>query len=80
MEAFTDFSNMIGSGTLFGTTIALTGIMSLGMKILQILFTLFLCWVLIKCSSKLIKIIRKAREGACPPNMPNYSKSEYISC
>ena len=48
MDAFNNFVlGMSGS-------IALTGAMALGMKILQIIFTLFLCWVLIRLSSKLV--------------------------
>ena len=40
---------------------ALNGAMSLGMKILSILFTLFLCWVLIRLSSKLVNKILNAQ-------------------
>ena len=46
---------------LMGGSLALTGVMALGMKILQILFTLFLCWVLIKLSSKLINKVLEAQ-------------------
>ena len=46
---------------LMGGSLALTGVMALGMKILQILFTLFLCWVLIRLSSKLINKILEAQ-------------------
>lgn len=40
--------------TLMGGSLALTGVMALGMKVLQIAFTLFICWVMIRLSSKLI--------------------------
>ncbi|MBQ7103493.1 MAG: mechanosensitive ion channel family protein [Anaerotignum sp.] len=46
---------------LMGGSLALTGVMALGMKILQILFTLFLCWVLIRLSSKLINKVLEAQ-------------------
>ena len=39
----------------------MTGVMALGMKILQIVFTLFLCWVLIRLSHKLINKILEAQ-------------------
>ncbi|MBQ8733267.1 MAG: mechanosensitive ion channel family protein, partial [Anaerotignum sp.] len=44
-----------------GSTLAMTGVMALGMKILQIVFTLFLCWVLIRLSHKLINKILEAQ-------------------
>ena len=46
---------------LMGGSLALTGVMALGMKILQIAFTLFLCWVLIKLSHKLINKVLEAQ-------------------
>ena len=46
---------------LMGGSLALTGIMALGMKIFQIAFTLFLCWVLIRLSSKLINKVLEAQ-------------------
>ena len=46
---------------LMGGSLALTGVMALGMKILQILFKLFLCWVLIRLSSKLINKVLEAQ-------------------
>ena len=55
MDAFTNFA-MGMSGSL-----ALTGVMAIGMKILQILFTLFLCWVLIRLSHKLINKVLEAQ-------------------
>ena len=55
MNAFNDFVWGMSS------SVALTGVMALGMKILQILFTLFLCWVLIKLSSKLINKVLEAQ-------------------
>ena len=44
----------MGIGSVFGSSLAITGLMALGMKVLQILFTLFVCWALIRLSSKLI--------------------------
>ena len=55
MDTFTNFA-MGMSGSL-----ALTGVMAIGMKILQILFTLFLCWVLIRLSHKLINKVLEAQ-------------------
>ncbi|MBQ7085096.1 MAG: mechanosensitive ion channel, partial [Anaerotignum sp.] len=55
MNAFNDFVWGMSS------SVALTGVMALGMKILQILFTLFLCWVLIRLSSKLINKVLEAQ-------------------
>ena len=55
MDAFTNFAMGMSS------SLALTGVMALGMKILQILFTLFLCWVLIRLSSKLINKVLEAQ-------------------
>ena len=55
MNAFNDFVWGMSS------SVALTGVMALGMKILQILFTLFLCWVLIRLSSKLINKVLDAQ-------------------
>lgn len=55
MNAFNDFVWGMSS------SVALTGVMALGMKILQILFTLFLCWVLIRLSSKLIEKVLGAQ-------------------
>ena len=52
MEAFNTFA--MGIGSVFGGSLALTGLMALGMKVLQILFTLFVCWALIRLSSKVI--------------------------
>ena len=46
---------------LMGGSLALTGVMAIGMKILQILFTLFLCWVLIRLSHKLINNVLEAQ-------------------
>jgi small conductance mechanosensitive channel len=46
---------------LMGGSLALTGVMAIGMKILQILFTLFLCWVLIRLSHKLINKVLEAQ-------------------
>ena len=46
---------------LMGGSLALTGVMALGMKVLQIAFTLFLCWVLIKLSHKLIHKLLEAQ-------------------
>ena len=46
---------------LMGGSLALTGVMALGMKILQIAFTLFVCWVLIRLSSKLINKVLEAQ-------------------
>ena len=46
---------------LMGGSLALTGVMALGMKILQIAFTLFLCWVLIRLSHKLIHKVLEAQ-------------------
>ena len=46
---------------LMGGSLALTGVMAIGMKILQILFTLFLCWVLIRLSHKLIHKVLEAQ-------------------
>ena len=46
---------------LMGGSLALTGVMALGMKILQIAFTLFLCWVLIRLSHKLINKVLEAQ-------------------
>lgn len=55
MEAFNNFTMDMSS------SLALTGVMAVGMKILQIIFTLFLCWVLIRLSSKLINKILDAQ-------------------
>ena len=55
MEVFNNFAFSTGS------TLAMTGVMALGMKILQIVFTLFLCWVLIRLSHKLINKILEAQ-------------------
>ena len=46
---------------LLGGSVALTGLMALGLKILQILFTLFLCWILIRLSHKLINKVLEAQ-------------------
>ena len=46
---------------IFGGSIAMTGIMTLGVKVLQIAFTLFVCWVLIRLSSKLVNKILNAQ-------------------
>lgn len=42
-------------------SVALTGIFALGAKILTILFTLFLCWLLIRLSGKLVKKLLDAQ-------------------
>ena len=55
MDTFTNFA-MGMSGSL-----ALTGVMAIGMKIFQIAFTLFLCWVLIRLSHKLINKVLEAQ-------------------
>ena len=52
---------LFSSASIFGGSIALTGVIALGTKILQIAFTLFLCWVLIRLSSKLINKILDAQ-------------------
>ena len=59
MEAFNTFAMSMDG--IFAGSLALTGLMSLGMKILQILFTLFLCWVLIRLSSKLVNKVLNAQ-------------------
>lgn len=46
---------------LMGGSLALTGVMAIGMKIFQIAFTLFLCWVLIRLSHKLIHKVLEAQ-------------------
>ena len=46
---------------IFGGSIAMTGVMALGVKVLQIAFTLFVCWVLIRLSSKLINKLLNAQ-------------------
>ena len=46
---------------LMGGSLALTGVMAIGMKIFQIAFTLFLCWVLIRLSHKLINKVLEAQ-------------------
>lgn len=51
MEIFSMLNEMTA---LTMQSAAITGIIALGGKILKIAFTLFLCWVLIKCSHKLI--------------------------
>ncbi|MGN1231609.1 MAG: hypothetical protein ACI4TP_06885, partial [Anaerotignum sp.] len=43
-----------GIGSLF-SPVALTGLMSAGIKILQIIGTLLLCWILINASSAIAK-------------------------
>ena len=58
MEVFKMLSEMT---TLTMQSAAVTGIIALGAKILKIAFTLFLCWVLIKCSHKLINKILDAQ-------------------
>lgn len=52
---------LFSSASIFGGSIALTGVIALGTKILQIALTLFLCWVLIRLSSKLINKILDAQ-------------------
>lgn len=61
MKAFTDFtnSNMV-SDSLF-TPVAFTGLMTAGMKLLQIIGTLVLCWLLIRISSAMVKKFFKAQ-------------------
>ncbi len=56
-------SESIGFFDLTGlfSSAALSGIINLGIKILQILFTLFLCWVLIRLSSKFINRLLNAQ-------------------
>jgi len=46
---------------LMGGSLALTGVMALGAKILQIAFTLFVCWVMIRLSHKLIHKVLEAQ-------------------
>ena len=61
MQAFTDFESILTTTGLFGGAFAISGLMALGIKILTILFTLFLCWLLIRLSSKLIKKVLDAQ-------------------
>lgn len=58
MDVF-NMVNDIAASTM--QTVAFTGLINLGIKILKIAFTLFLCWVLIRCSSKLINKILNAQ-------------------
>ncbi len=58
MEVFSIVNEMAASTM---QTAAFTGMLALGIKILKIAFTLFICWVLIKCSSKLIDKLLNAQ-------------------
>ena len=58
MDVF-NMVNDIAASTM--QTVAFTGLINLGIKILKIAFTLFLCWVLIRFSSKLINKILNAQ-------------------
>lgn len=59
MGAFNTFTASMDG--IFAGSLALTGLMSLGMKVFQILFTLFLCWLLIRLSSKMVNKILSAQ-------------------
>lgn len=69
MEAFNSFveatnGNAIAEGLGLGflaKSAALSGAMNLGVKVLQIAFTLFLCWLLIRLSSKLVNKLLSAQ-------------------
>lgn len=52
MNTFNNFA--MGMNGLFAGSIALTGLIAIGIKILKIIGILLLCWILIKLSSKLI--------------------------
>ena len=58
MEVFSVI-NELAASTM--QTAAFTGMLALGIKILKIAFTLFLCWVLIRLSSKLIDRVLSAQ-------------------
>ncbi|MBQ9092122.1 MAG: mechanosensitive ion channel family protein [Anaerotignum sp.] len=55
MEVFNNFVSMTDR------SVALVGVMAVGTKILQIAFTLFLCWLMIRLSSKLVNKILNAQ-------------------
>ena len=55
MEVFSNFAAMTDR------SVALVGVMAIVTKILQIAFTLFLCWVLIRLSHKLINKVLEAQ-------------------
>ncbi len=59
MNGFNSFTS--GIMDFFAGSLVMTGLMSLLIKILQILFTLFLCWVLIRLSSKLVNKLLNAQ-------------------
>lgn len=54
MEAFTNFTSTINDGFGF-KPVAFTGLMAAGVKILQIIGILVLCWLLIRISSAMAK-------------------------
>ena len=63
MELFTNTDVLmqeLGLGFLLKSA-AFSGAMNLGIKILHIAFTLFVCWVLIRLSSKLVKKVLDAQ-------------------
>ena len=49
----TELAKDLGLGFLAKST-AINGAVNLGIKLLEILFTLFLCWLMIRISSKLV--------------------------
>ena len=62
MEAFNRLTAEITATTdSLTNSLALTGLLALGVKILTILFTLFLCWVLIRLSGKLVSKLLHAQ-------------------
>ena len=63
MEIFTNgtiTAEDLGLGFL-AKSAAMTGALNLGIKVLHIAFTLFVCWVLIRLSSKLVKKVLDAQ-------------------
>ena len=80
----TELAKDLGLGFLAKST-AINGAVNLGIKLLEILFTLFLCWLMIRISSKLVnKFLRTHRYSAksfpCPkekqkPSAPSQAAS-----